>query len=104
MIAEIAYGHKVLGPDEAYPQIAERVTEILVGSGTAGLNLVDIFPICMLDWLGLRLNCTHKSSLVMHLPEWFPGAWLIRYGNSTSICGARTPSLQHSEYCNRGPT
>ena len=46
VIAEIAYGHQVSGSDDSYPQIAERVTAILDGAGTPGLNLVDIFPMC----------------------------------------------------------
>ena len=46
ILSEIAYGHHVSGPDDSFPHIAERVTEILDGSGTPGLNIVDIFPIC----------------------------------------------------------
>lgn len=83
VIAEIVYGHRVTGPDEAYPHIAERVTEILVGAGTPGLNLVDIFPIRKITFDAFShrgLSSRFKS--VMHLPEWFPGAWLIKYGNS----------------------
>ncbi|KAJ3478808.1 hypothetical protein NLI96_g9500 [Meripilus lineatus] len=41
----IAYGHRVASANDPYPKIAERVTEILFGAGTPGLNSVDILPI-----------------------------------------------------------
>lgn len=45
VIADIAYGHRVASANDPYPKIAERVTEILFGAGTPGLNSVDILPI-----------------------------------------------------------